>query len=134
MHEMSIAIELYRGLRSEIQSRGGGRLRRATVVVGELSAIEPDLLRFAWESVIAQGPDGGALLEIEWRAVEQTCPHCGPVAATTPGGWLRLCPNCDVPLLLEGGRELDIASLTYDESETRMTGSLGALESLESKP
>jgi Zn finger protein HypA/HybF involved in hydrogenase expression len=83
------------------------------VAIGELSAVEPELLSFAWEAVTAEGPDAGARLEIEWHRTHQICVDCGEVAEPQPGSWLRLCPGCSEPLRLEGGDELDLISLGY---------------------
>lgn len=114
MHELSIATAIHRSCREELARRGEGRLIAVRVAIGELSAVEPELLSFAWEAVTAGGPDAGARLEVEWHAVRQCCPECGDVAERQPGSWLRLCPRCSEPLRLEGGRELDLVSLDYE--------------------
>jgi hydrogenase nickel incorporation protein HypA/HybF len=107
-------MELYRVCRSELQARGGARLDEVRVAVGEFSAVEPELLRFAWEAVTCEGPDAGARLDIEWHPTRQRCPECGDVVERQPGSWLRLCPDCEGPLHLEGGHELDILSLAFE--------------------
>jgi hydrogenase nickel incorporation protein HypA/HybF len=117
VHELSVATELYRSCRREIDARGGGRLLSVTVAVGELSAVEPDLLRFGWEAVISDSADVNARIEIDWCAAAQQCPHCGAVPGRQPGTWLRLCPTCSLPLVVEGGRELDIVTLEYDAAD-----------------
>ena len=114
MHEMSVAIELHRACRAEMEARGGGRLESVAVAVGELSAVEPDLLRFAWDAITSGEADAGAALEIEWRAARQRCEACGPLEERQPGTWLRLCPHCEAPLLVEGGRDLDILTIGYE--------------------
>ncbi|MHC4948648.1 MAG: hydrogenase maturation protease [Planctomycetota bacterium] len=114
MHELSIATELYRACRAEIEGRGGGRLEVVRIAVGELSAVEPDLLRSAWPAVTHGGPDAEATLEIDWHPARQTCPTCGPVAERQAGTWLRLCPACERPLIVEGGRELDIVRIEFE--------------------
>ncbi len=134
MHELSVATELYLGLRAELDERGGGRLLVAAITVGELAAIEPDLLRFAWEAVTAESCDQGARLEIEWRTVIQRCPACGPIAERVSGSWMRLCPSCKAPLQLEGGHELEITSLTYDVPDDSEKSSPRAIPSLECTP
>ena len=48
MHELSIATELYRLCQDERRACAGGRLLEVRVDCGELSAVEPDLLVFAW--------------------------------------------------------------------------------------
>jgi hydrogenase nickel incorporation protein HypA/HybF len=117
VHELSIAIEIHRACRQELARQGGGRLVEVCVAIGELSAVEPELLAFAWEAVTAGGPDEGARLEVDWHPVRQCCPDCGDVAERQPGSWLRLCPICSSPLRLEGGRELDLVSLGLAEHD-----------------
>jgi hydrogenase nickel incorporation protein HypA/HybF len=83
------------------------------VAVGELSAVEPDLLRFAWEAVTAGTRDAGSTLEVEWRPARQVCERCGEPSERAAGSWLRLCPRCQGPLRLEGGMELDLVRLAF---------------------
>lgn len=118
MHELGIATETYRMCRAALDARQPGlRLVQARVAVGELSAIEPELLRYAWEAVVSDGPDRGAALEIEWRSARQTCAACGDVAGRQPGTWLRLCPRCGGSLAIEGGDELDLLAATGEPEE-----------------
>ncbi|MCP4039749.1 MAG: hydrogenase maturation nickel metallochaperone HypA [bacterium] len=114
MHELSIASEIYRSCREEISRKGGGRLLDVRVAVGELSAVEPELLGFAWEAVTSAGPDAGAKLDVEWHPVRQSCPQCGQVDEPQPGSWLRRCPQCSDALRLEGGRELDLLTFGFE--------------------
>jgi hydrogenase nickel incorporation protein HypA/HybF len=113
MHELGLALEVQRLCRARLEQAGPGRLERVRLAVGELSAAEPELLRFAWEAVTGGGPDAGSVLEIEWRPARQTCEHCGDIPERTSGTWLRLCPRCGGPLRVEGGRELDVLEFTY---------------------
>ena len=113
MHEMGIALEIHRVCREAVADRGPGRIEKVRVAVGELSAIEPDLLRFAWEAVVRETPDEGAELEVDWHPARQVCPSCGPVAERAPGRWLRLCPACGAPLAVSGGTELEVLDLVY---------------------
>jgi hydrogenase nickel incorporation protein HypA/HybF len=113
MHELSLVMEVYRGCREAMAAHGGGRLEWVRLAVGELAAVEPELLRFAWESALADGPDEGAELQVEWRPVTQTCDSCGPLAERLPGAWLRVCPRCGGSLHLEGGDELIILQLSF---------------------
>lgn len=108
VHEMGVVQEIHRISREAADANGGGRLTSVTVAVGELSAIEPALLAFAWEAITTGGPDAGSRLEVDWRPARQLCETCGEVAERAPGTWLRLCPRCDLPLRIEGGDELDV--------------------------
>ncbi len=123
MHELSLATEIYRLCRSRIPEGRAARLERAKVAVGELSAVEPDLLRFAWEAVTADGPDSGTILEIEWHAATQVCDGCGEVPTRTPGSWLSLCPLCAQPMRIQGGQELDVIEFSYVHAPRAVEGS-----------
>ncbi len=120
MHELNLATEIYRTCRAAIDARGRGRLDAVRVAVGELSAIEPELLVYAFEAVVSGGPDAGAKLEVEWHAARQVCPSCGQRLEHDPGAWLRLCPSCGGVVRIEGGDEMDVVDLTYtpEEQET----------------
>jgi Zn finger protein HypA/HybF involved in hydrogenase expression len=83
------------------------------VAVGELTAIEPDLLRFAWEALVENLPEAGCALEVEWRPARQSCPRCGVAKSRPPGGWLRECDACGSALHIEGGRELDLLQVSF---------------------
>lgn len=117
MHELSIAHEIYRNCRAIVADHGGGRLAEVRVAVGELTAIEPELLEYAWGALVAAGPDSGARLVVEWRQAGQFCPACGTAKKRSAGSWLRVCPDCDQPLLVEGGDELDILRVEFDPPE-----------------
>jgi hydrogenase nickel insertion protein HypA len=113
MHETALTAEIYRIARAAADARGGGALEAVTVVVGELSAVEPELLEFAWDAIVAEGPDSGARLTVEWRIARQLCAECGEVAERAAGTWLRLCPRCERPLSVDGGDELDVRSVAF---------------------
>ncbi|MFN8589287.1 MAG: hydrogenase maturation nickel metallochaperone HypA [Candidatus Eisenbacteria bacterium] len=106
MHELGIATEAHRLCRASVPA--GHRLVRVELAVGELSAVEPELLRYAWESVVEGGPDAACELVIAWCPARQTCAGCGDIAERVPGSWLKLCPRCGQPLRVEGGQELDV--------------------------
>ena len=116
MHETGIAAEIYAISRQTVDANGGGRLSSVKVLVGELSAVEPDLLAFAWEAITSGGPDAGSRLDVEWRAARQTCAGCGEIPERAPGTWLRLCPRCGGALRVEGGDELDVRDVTFEEA------------------
>lgn len=117
MHELSIATEVLRLARRSVDSHGGGRLEAVRVAVGELSAIEPDLLAFAWQALVAGTADEGSRIEIDFRLTRQLCKVCGEVPERAQGDWLRLCPRCAGPLALEGGDELDLLTVSFEAEE-----------------
>jgi len=113
VHELGIATEVHRLGRKQLEGVPGARIESVIVAVGELSAVEPELLRFAWEAVVAGTPDAGATCVVEWRPARQWCDGCGAIAERAPGSWLRLCPRCGRPLRIEGGDELDLLRVHY---------------------
>jgi hydrogenase nickel incorporation protein HypA/HybF len=113
LHELSIAQEIYRTSRAAVAAHGPGRLERVKVAVGELTAIEPDLLTFAWEALTADGRDAGSVLEVEWHPARQFCAACGADKPRSPGTWLRLCPTCGQLLQVSGGQELDVLQVAF---------------------
>ena len=117
MHEMGIALEIYRTCREAVRDHGEGRIERVRIAVGELSAVEPDLLSFGWEAVIADTPDEGAELEIEFCRADQRCPACGEQKARSEGTWLRICPDCGAPLEVKGGDELDVLEVSFETDD-----------------
>ncbi len=117
LHELSIAHEIYRTARAAVAEHGAGRIETVRVAVGELSAVEPELLAFAWEATVANGPDGGARLEIDWHPARQRCAACGEDKRQAAASWLRLCPECGGPLEVTGGDELDVLQVTFLQPE-----------------
>jgi len=115
VHEMGIAIEVYRTCRETIEEHGGGRLQGVRLAVGELSAVEPDLLVSAWEAVVFDSPDAGAELEVRWCPALQFCSSCDQAKERSEGSWMRVCPDCGFPLQVSGGDELDVLDLTFEE-------------------
>ena len=122
MHEMGIAVEIFRVCRETIAHHGGGRIHAVRLEVGELTAVEPDLISFAWEAVTADGPHAGSKLDITWCAATQFCPSCGEDKDRSEGTWLRICPDCGSPLKVDGGSQLDIIDLVMQTEEPDDSG------------
>jgi hydrogenase nickel insertion protein HypA len=117
LHEMGIAMSVYDSSRKEMEKHSSvGRLHRVRVAVGELSAIDPELLQFAWKAVV-EDRDAECALEVEWRPACQYCPQCDQHKSRPEGGWLVLCPDCEHPLQVKGGYELDLLQVTFDVDE-----------------
>ena len=116
MHEMGLAVEIRRLAREAVAGRGPGRIEIVRVAVGELSAVEPDLLEFAWEAAVAGTEDAASKLEVDFRPARQTCRACGEIAGRAPGSWLRLCPRCGDALTVSGGDDLDVLRVVFEET------------------
>ncbi|HNX50686.1 MAG TPA: hydrogenase maturation nickel metallochaperone HypA [Thermoanaerobaculaceae bacterium] len=114
MHELSIAQEILSNVRTALEPYPEARLERVRVAVGELTAIEPELLRFAWEALLEGTPEAGCELDVEWRPATQHCAACGVPKTRPPRGWLPLCGDCGGPLRVDGGQELDLLQVSFE--------------------
>jgi len=117
MHEMGIALGILRICREA--APGPGRISRVRVAIGELAAVEPELLLSAWEAAVPGTPAADSVLDIRFCPARQLCASCGEIEGRVPGSWLRLCPSCGMPLAIEGGDELDVLELEYIEEDEK---------------
>jgi hydrogenase nickel incorporation protein HypA/HybF len=115
MHELSLAVEIHRLAREAVAGCGPGQIEIVRIAVGELSAVEPDILGFAWEATVAGTEDAASRLDVDFRPARQTCRACGEIADRAPGSWLRLCPRCGDTLIVSGGDDLDVLSVVFEE-------------------
>jgi hydrogenase nickel incorporation protein HypA/HybF len=110
MHELSIATAVV----DEVCPLAGEEVvRSVTLRIGELAAVVPEALEFAF----AVAAEGTALADaelridtVEGRARCDGCGHEGPTGMP-PVLW---CEACARPLVLLSGRELEIVRLVTD--------------------
>lgn len=121
MHELGVALAIRSAAMAELEKHAPARLREVRVRVGELAGVEPQLLALAWDSLVSEGPHAGCTLVVERELARQSCPTCGEVVELQVGSWLRLCPNCDLPLRIEGGDALDLIQIGFDQLEEQPT-------------
>jgi hydrogenase nickel incorporation protein HypA/HybF len=110
---MGIALEIHRICCDAVRDHGSGRIENVRVAVGELSAVEPELLGFAWEAVVADTRHAGSRIDVVWCPATQRCSRCGEIKERVEGSWLRICPDCGLPLEVTGGSELDVLEVTF---------------------
>jgi hydrogenase nickel incorporation protein HypA/HybF len=117
MHELTVAIQIRRGLETELASDEGTLVADVVrVQVGALSGIVPEALQFAWPHAVADSATlGSARLDIDWVDVQLLCVACNDVYTLTEFRSLR-CPHCRSPdVEVIAGDELDIASVDVRE-------------------
>jgi len=122
VHEVSIVNELIRLCRERQRERGAASVRAVRIAVGELASVEPSLLELAWGDLAPRELRGdqdargaAATLEVEWCPASQTCAKCGEIRERQSGTWMRLCPECGGPLRVEGGDELDLVEVLFED-------------------
>jgi hydrogenase nickel incorporation protein HypA/HybF len=123
MHELPVTQNLLDLALEHAQRAGGGRITALDLVIGDLSGIVDDSVRFYWEFIAADTPAAGSELRFRRVALELHCRSCA--RAFTPEGEDYRCPGCgggDVTVI--SGREfyLESIDLQQDGAEPRGDG------------
>ena len=114
MHEMSIAVNIIDILKGEMEKHDACRLKGIKLKIGELTAIEPESLRFCFEALIEGTNMEGAALTIEEISLKGKCSTCH-ATFKLDRYFTTLCPRCGgKPGNLISGRELDIESMEIE--------------------
>lgn len=113
MHEMSVTRSMLEIVRREMAANNIKRLTKLRLRVGELTAIEPEALRFSFEVSIKGTSLEGALLEIEEAPLTGRCRRCSEEFRIT--AFENRCPRCaSTEIERISGHELDIISIEGD--------------------
>lgn len=103
MHEYSIVASLIDRVQQEAAAYEGARVHRLHVKIGELSGVELDLLKTAFDTFRERTICDRAELAIEPVAAAWACPSCDRNVAR--GAILR-CDTCGRPARLKHGDEI----------------------------
>lgn len=112
MHELSIALSLMEQMEQEA-AKHGGAVRSVQVRIGDLSGVDCEALRFAWEIARAGTPFAKTELEIEEVPLLVRCPQCGETHEAEM--FAIACPRCVTPEQeILTGRELELRSMEME--------------------
>ncbi|MGB8329386.1 MAG: hydrogenase maturation nickel metallochaperone HypA [Polyangiales bacterium] len=103
MHEYSIVASLIDRVRQEAAAHGNARVHRLHVRIGELSGVELDLLKTAFDTFRERTVCESAELTIDTVAPSWACPSCG--RSIERGAILR-CAICARPARMIQGDEI----------------------------
>lgn len=103
MHEVSLVHALFDQADRAIGPHPRGAVRHVTVRMGELSGVEPELFRIAFEGCKSERGYAAAALEVVEERAAWRCAECD--GAVSPEGPLR-CAACDGEARLCAGGEL----------------------------
>ncbi len=107
---MSITRSIVETVEREMDRSGLKTLEKVTIRVGELTAVEPDVLRFCFETATKGTRLEGAVLQIEEVSLTGRCRACKETFRIT--GFDSACPKCKGTSIERiGGTELDIVSI-----------------------
>ena len=103
MHEYSIVASLIDRVQQEADAHRCARVHRLHVKIGELSGVELDLLKTAFDTFRERTVCEGAEMKIDTVAPAWACPSCERSVAR--GAILR-CEACDRPARMIQGDEI----------------------------
>lgn len=109
MHEASVVESLVAMLGEEVAKRGGGRVTRIRLVVGEATGYMAESLEFYLGELGRGTPVEGAELSLRYVKPKLRCPACGHEYERRR--FTFDCPRCG-----EQGRLTDIGGEFYIES------------------
>lgn len=113
MHELSLAESAIALIEDAARRERFHRVRVVRMEIGALSCVEPEALRFAFESASAGTCAEGARLDIVAVAGEGECVACGIRAAMETA--YDLCPKCESrPLRVLRGTEMRVRDLDVE--------------------
>ncbi len=114
MHEFSIASSIAHQL-AELAQQHHRKLLSATVAIGPLSTVVPELLSEAWPHVIKGTDLEGATLHIKQMPVHARCNECSTVTEEYQP-FVKCCKCGSLDLSIESGFELQILSAELADS------------------
>jgi len=121
MHEVSLMKNLLGVVAGAAGREGGGPVRTIHLRIGELSGVNEDALRFAFD-VLSRGTIAeGGTLECEIIPLAARCRECG--AEFHPRDLVFLCPSCggaDIEVIT--GREMEVDYICIDDGTERVAG------------
>ncbi len=123
MHELSIASTLVENVLEFAAAPPPKKIQRVLLQIGELTAVEPEQLKFCYASVTRETEIEDSILEIEQVPAEVSCPHCGYAGAPkyweeahTAGRVATLeCPRCGKLAETTHGHDCTIRTIRYVE-------------------
>ena len=92
MHELSIVEALMGQVEEEVKRAGGGQVSRLSLIIGRLSGVNCDSIRFAFELLAPGTLLESAELEISEPRAECVCGNCG--ATSEIDRVVAECPGC----------------------------------------
>ncbi len=115
MHELSIAMALVRQLEEVCAREKGMGVSSVSLLVGDLSGVDPDALAFAFPSACEGTVCQGAHLLIERIPAHARCLDCE--AECVPRFAIRVCERCGSrKVKLDKGQELLLQSVVVRDA------------------
>ena len=116
MHELAIVDSMIEQVRAELVRAGAsGRVTRIDLVIGRLSGVCPESVRFGFEVLARETELEAAEIVIREPKARCVCRSCR--ATTELDQFEGRCPQCDSrEIQIDGGRELVLESIELEEN------------------
>ena len=111
MHEYSVVQNLMEHIEAQALQHGARSVHRVSVRIGELSGIEPDLLRTAYDLMRERSICADAQLVITTVPARWECRAC---AVAIPAGRALRCATCGAPARLVEGDDILLERLELE--------------------
>jgi hydrogenase nickel incorporation protein HypA/HybF len=113
MHELGIMSSAIDAALAEAQSRGAVRIHRIVLRIGALAGVDPDALRFAFDTVTQDTPAADSELEVKVVPVRIRCEACATDFGTEDR-FIFSCPQCGrLSWDVREGREIELARVEF---------------------
>ena len=116
MHEVSVAHALLGQILEVAVAHGARAVTGATLSIGELTCLEAETLRFAFEALARDTLAAECTLAVVVQPLEVQCPACGRRGEASPHE--SGCPACgSVPVAVVAGRDLRLLTIDVDDGQ-----------------
>ena len=113
MHELGIMSSAVDAALAEARSRGAVRVHRVVLRIGALSGVDPDALRFAFETVTQNTPAADSELEVNVVSARIRCEACAS-DFSPEDRFIFSCPQCGgLSWDVREGREIELARVEF---------------------
>jgi hydrogenase nickel incorporation protein HypA/HybF len=112
MHEAGIAWQVIDACETQLRRHGASQAVRVGLRIGALANVDPDALRFCFDSLKKNTPLDSATLLIEWRSRFGCACDYTPVSLDVQPG---VCPSCGAAESFADACALDIRYLEFDD-------------------
>jgi len=119
MHELGIALELFKLAEEKARENNLRKITKVKVKLGEASGITYDFLKHSFLDHVFPGTIAdGAVLEIAEEKVGGTCKDCKNKFAVNKDKLLTTCPSCGgLKWEITEGKEIYLDSIEGDEED-----------------
>lgn len=113
MHEMSLMESVLGIVEDAAKKAGATKVKAVRLVIGELSHVEPEAMRFCFEAVVRDTVAAEAVLEIERVPGEGFCIDCGETVPLKER--FGACPKCgNHRVQMTAGDDLRVSELEVE--------------------